>query len=103
MTQASRRAIPLANPQPVVKVNERLEVEPTVLQPTTFKLFNTAVASVGTPVVIWTPATGLRWRAMGYTISASAAGSAIFKEASVAVSIGSRWSTGKLPAAIAGQ
>ena len=97
-TQANRRALVTTGPQAVVKTDRIQRVEDVVLMPDTFRLFTAAVASVGTPVVVWTPATGMRWRVLGYTLSASAAGQAIFKEASVAASVGSRFGTPRFAA-----
>lgn len=87
-----RRPIVYANPQPVAKLDARADfAEPAFRTPTTFRQFSAAVASVGTPVVVWTPATGNRFRLMGWSYSSGGTGAAVFKEASVAVSVGSLW------------
>src|SRR3990167_2230150 len=91
MTQATRRVINTANPQPVVKVDERLYIEAAQRTPAIFRPFAAAVASVGTPVVVWTPSTGTRFRLLGWSYSSGGTGAAVFKEASVAVSVGSLW------------
>lgn len=88
-TAAQRRATNTANPQPHVKVDETGTIEPTFRTPNVFKPFSAAVASVGTPVTVWTPATGQRFRLMGWSFTSGGTGAAVFKEASVAVSIGS--------------
>lgn len=49
-----------------------------VLTPNVFKTFNVAVCATEAP--IWTPATGKKFRMMGYTIGASAAGVVDFKD-----------------------
>lgn len=96
-TLAQRRAIPDRNPQPVVQVDSKGKEQLTQLQPTTFKPFSVTVASVGTPQTLWTPATGLRWRVMGWEISTPSASKAVFKEASVAAAVGTRYVTATLP------
>jgi hypothetical protein len=98
-TLAVRRRLTREGSQPVHKVDPLIDyIEPAFRTPDTFKPFSVTVASVGTPQTIWTPTSGLRWRAMGYTMSASAAGAAVFKEASVAASVGTRFVTAKFAA-----
>lgn len=90
-TLAQRRAQVVEGSQPVHKVGPDLQREQAFRTPTTFKPFTAAVASVGTPVVVWTPATGSRFRLMGWSYTAGGTGAAVFKEASVAASVGSLW------------
>ena len=90
-TLAIRRAANAEGAQPVRKIGPDLAVEQAFRTPTVFRPFAAAVASVGTPVVAWTPATGQRFRLMGWSYTAGGTGAAVFKEASVAVSVGSLW------------
>ena len=90
-TLAIRRAFNAEGAQPIRKVGSDLAVEEAFRTPTTFLPFSAAVASVGTPVVVWTPASGRRFRLMGWAYTSGGTGAAVFKEASVAVSIGSLW------------
>lgn len=90
-TASARRATNTANPQPYVKVDETGRIEPAFRTPNKFVPFTAAVASVGTPAVVWTPASGQRFRLLGWAYTSGGTGAAIFKEASVAASVGSLW------------
>ena len=47
--------------------------------PQVIKNIAAQAVTAGTPVTIWTPATGKQYRVLGYAVSLSVAGSVIFK------------------------
>jgi hypothetical protein len=53
--------------------------------PVVFKPIAAVAVAVGTPVAIWTPATGKKFRVMGYALSLTVAGSVILKDAAAEI------------------
>ena len=49
--------------------------------PLVFKNVAAVAVTAGTPVTVWTPASGKRFRLLGFMVSLSVAGSVIFKDA----------------------
>lgn len=82
-----------SNPQPVTEVG--LDGTP-IRRANVFKPFSVTVASLGiAPQTVWTPATGLRFRLLGYTLTSNKAASVQFRDGSVATFL----ATGALVAA----
>lgn len=69
-----------ANPVPKVNITEF----GTYGEPNKFFAIKATVASVNTVQTIWVPATGMRVRLMGYSVSTPSAAGAIFRAAGVA-------------------
>ena len=83
-TAAARNALSGsgANPRPVIEVGQ--DGTP-VRRANTFKPFSVTVASLGiAPQTVWTPATGRRFRLLGYTLTSNKAASVQFRDGSVA-------------------
>lgn len=53
--------------------------------PNVFKSFAAQAITAGTPVAIWTPAAGKKFRLMGYDLALSVAGYIIFKDAAAVI------------------
>ncbi len=63
--------------------------------PSKFKLITAQAVTAGTPVAVWTPASGKKFRLMGGGVSLSVAGYVIFKDASTVI-----WQTPMLQAGV---